>query len=93
MNINPLDTPQKLAHYLTDNVRLQLHLVSFLSTKNDDKRNQIDIDFWAYVETLSELEKTELKQAKKQIALRMLDRTSSVALFLKEQKIENEVLV
>ena len=93
MNINPLDTPQKLAHYLTDNARLQSHLVSFLSTKNDDKRNQIDIDFWAYVETLSELEKTELKQAKKQIALRMLDRTSSVALFLKEQKIENEVLV
>jgi hypothetical protein len=92
MNINPLDTPEKLAHYLTDNGLLQRHLVAFLTTKNIELRTKLDTDFWAFVETFSEKEKTELKQAKKQIAVRMLDRTSSVALFLKEQKMESSVL-
>ena len=92
MILQPLESPQKLAHYLTDNTRLQAHLIAFLSAKTENERTLLDEKFWNLVETLHIDERNELTQAKKQIAQRMLDRTNSVALFLKEQKMDLGVL-
>jgi cytidylate kinase len=86
MTIQPLDTPQKLAYYLTDNMRLQTHLAAFLALTSDKDRAILEKDFWLLASTLSQKEQKELKDAKAKVAQRMLDRTSSTLLFFKEEK-------
>jgi cytidylate kinase len=86
MTIQPLDTPQKLAYYLTDNVRLQTHLAAFLALTSDKDRAILEKKFWIFASTLPQKEQKELKDAKAKVAQRMLDRTSSTLLFFKEEK-------
>jgi predicted PP-loop superfamily ATPase len=93
MTIQPLDTPQKLAYYLTDNERLQTHLAAFLALTSDKERELLENKFWLFASTLSHKEQKELKDAKAKVAQRMLDRTSSTLLFFKEEKAELGVLV
>ncbi len=86
MTLQPLDTPQKLAHYLTDNARLQAHLTTFLALKTDAERQIVEKNFWLSVTSLSKNEQNDLIEAKKKVAQRMLDRSSSLFLFFKEEK-------
>ena len=80
----PLDTPQKLASYLTDNVHLQAHLTTFLALKTDVERQVSENNFLRFAETLSQKEQNELKTAKKEIAQRLYDRMGSVVSDLKK---------
>ena len=80
-----LDTPIKMAQYLTDNRQLQEHLILLLSIADDAQRKICEDKFWADSLKLPEQEQVELKQAKAHIAQRLLDRTGSVIHFLKEE--------
>ena len=42
--IHSLETPLKMAHYLTDNRRLQAHLLQFFSIKDDQNCNETSND-------------------------------------------------
>ena len=80
-----LETPLKMAQYLTDNRRLQAHLTQFLAIEAEAERKIYDDQFWANILELPEQEQLDLKQAKAQITQRLLDRTGSVIHFLKEE--------
>ena len=83
--IHSLETPVKMAHYLTDNRRLQAHLLQFFSIKDDVERKNFDDNFWKNCEELPEQEQFDLKEAKSHIAQRLLDRTGSLLHFIKEE--------
>ena len=78
MILQPLDTPQSLADYLTDNTRLRSHLTAFLSLKTEDERHLLEKDFWLSVNQLDADEKAAIKGAKSKIAQRMYDRMGSI---------------
>ena len=80
-----LETPLKMAQYLTDNRRLQAHLTQFLAIEAEAEREIYHDQFWANTLELPEQEQLDLKQAKAQIPQRLLDRTGSVIHFLKEE--------
>ena len=85
MKLKTLETPLKMAQYLTDNRQLQVHLTQFLSIEDENEREICEDTFWANSLKLPEQEQTDLKQAKSKIAQRLLDRTGSVIHFMKEE--------
>ena len=85
MIIEPLDSPQKLANYVTDNTRLQVFFAHYMALKNIEDKKQFEKSFWEKVSTLSKKEQTEIRQAHRQSLQRLIDRTGSVIHFLKEE--------
>ena len=88
MKLKTLETPLKMAQYLTDNRRLQEHLTQFLSIDDAAEREICEDQFWINSLKLPEQEQADLKQAKAHIAQRLLDRTGSVIHFMKEEFVE-----
>ena len=85
MIIEPLDSPQKLANYVTDNAQLQAFFAQYATLKNTEEKKQFEKDFWEKVSLLSKDEQTEIRQAHRQGLQRLIDRTGSVIHFLKEE--------
>ena len=85
MTIKPLDSPQKLANYVTDNAQLQAFFAQYVTLKSTEEKNQFEKDFWGKVSLLSKNEQIEIRQAHRQSLQRLIDRTGSVIHFLKEE--------
>jgi hypothetical protein len=73
-----LDAPDKMANYLTDNVRLQNFLTSFLTIKNEAERKNYEADFWQLVKGLPLEEQASINLANEQISQRMYSRLNSI---------------
>ena len=89
----PLDTPQKLASYLTDNVHLRAHLTTFLGLKTDNERQIAEKKFWLFAATLPQNEQDELKGAKGKIAHRLYDRMGSIIVDLTKLTAKKELVL
>ncbi len=85
MIIEPLDSPQKLANYVTDNAQLKAFFAQYVTLKNTEEKKQFEKEFWEKVSTLPKNEQTEIRQAHRQSLQRLIDRTGSVIHFLKEE--------
>jgi hypothetical protein len=85
MILNTLDSPQKLANYVTDNARLQVFFMQYLSLTSIEDKKKYEENFWSKVESLPIKEQEEIKKAHHQSLQRLLDRTGSVIHFLKEE--------
>jgi hypothetical protein len=72
-----LDTPEKMAHYATDNSHLQAFYLQFLQIKDADERAAFSKVFWLKVEQLDADEQTAIKVAQSHIAQRLYDRMGS----------------
>jgi adenylate kinase len=73
-----LDAPDKMANYLTDNVRLQNFLTTFLTIKDETERKKYEADFWQLVKDLPLEEQASIKSANEQISQRMYSRMNSI---------------
>ena len=89
----PLDTPQKLASYLTDNGHLRAHLTAFLGLKTDAERQIAEKKFWLFAATLPQKEQEELNAAKSKIAQRLYDRMGSIVVDLKKLTAKKELVL
>ncbi len=75
--IHILDTPEKMAHYATDNSHLQAFYLQFLQIKDADERAAFRKDFWLKVEQLDADERAAIKAAQSMIAQRLYNRMGS----------------
>ena len=73
-----LDAPDKMANYLTDNVRLKNFLTTFLTIKDEVERKTYEANFWQVVNDLPLEEQTSIKLANEQISQRMYSRMNSI---------------
>ena len=80
MKIHILDTPEKMAHYATDNSHLQAFYLQFLQIKDVDERATFRKNFWLKVAQLDADEQIAIKAAQSMIAQRMYDRMGSTIL-------------
>jgi hypothetical protein len=78
MMMHILDTPEKMAHYATDNSHLQAFYLQLLQIKDADERTAFSKAFWLKVEQLHADEKSAIKAAQSKIAQRMYDRMGSI---------------
>jgi hypothetical protein len=73
-----LDAPEKMANYLTDNIRLRNFLSHFLTIKDEAERKTYEADFWQVVENLPLEEQASIKLANEQVSLRLFSRMNSI---------------
>ena len=73
-----MDSPEKMAAYLTDNVLLQRYYVHFLNIKDDAERKNWEMQFWQEVADLPQQEQDLIRQAHSKIAQRLHDRMSGI---------------
>ena len=73
-----MDSSEKMAAYLTDNVLLQHFYVHFLNIKDDAERKNWEMQFWREVADLPQQEQDLIKQAHNKISQRLHDRMSGI---------------
>ena len=73
-----LDAPDKMANYLTDNIRLKNFLTTFLTIKDEVERKTYEANFWQVVNDLPLEEQASIKLANEQISQRMYSRMNSI---------------
>ena len=73
-----MDSPEKMAAYLTDNVPLQRYYVHFLNIKDDAERKNWEMQFWQQVADLPQCEQDLIRQAHNKISQRLHDRMSGI---------------
>jgi hypothetical protein len=92
MEFQTLDSPNKLATYLTDIPLLQRFFEQYVSLKTIEEKKLSEAMFWANVKTLPIKEQTEIKNAHAKCLQRLLDRTGSIIHFLKVELSSQTVL-
>jgi hypothetical protein len=92
MELQTLDSPNKLATYLTDIPILQRFFEQYVTLKTIEEKKQREAIFWANVKTLPIKEQTEIKNAHAKCLQRLLDRTGSIIHFLKVELSSQTVL-
>ena len=73
-----MDSSEKMAAYLTDNVLLQHYYVKFLNIKDAAERKNWEMQFWREVADLPQQEQDLIKQAHNKISQRLHDRMSGI---------------
>ena len=75
---NFMDSPEKMAAYLTDNVVLQRYYERFLTIKDDAELKNWETQFWQEVAILPQNEQEYIRHAHAKVPQRIHDRMSGI---------------